>query len=867
MVSVVENRSREVCLVAMSSNCVTHMEVFLLADDHSYSGSLTLLEDLGPDEILLHDGRKDSVLSKKIEMQFSGPISKARIVYISRQYFDQDKGSALLKHTLVGACDQDLLEKYTVLAASHCLLRFVENIQGFTFAKCSVRLHYRSTSERHKMTIDRQTAKVLELVSNVCDGNQKESLFGVLNKCKTKVGARFLKAQIMTPSAELETLNTRHAIIGVFLKDPQLLQQCNAIMVKLPELDCMLNGLSHEPKQQTVPAAKKTIDALIALKDTILYAARLAQIIASASIFQPQQPQQPQQQKGKKEMEEDKRSCTLLLAVLRALEDEGLHNLGALVQESFTESTKYEKSSLQMRHEECFAIASGVNGMLDMSRAAFIGKIDEIMAIAEEYERELNRQVKINITNNRGYHLKVSLTPEHDSLPPKFIQQVQSKTCISCTTLVLMSMSDRANEAITDSLRITHSLLQGILAKVRENAETLFAMVDAVALLDMLGSLAHVASSHTAASGGLPFVKPELTDHPNAPLLIQAGRHPVITCLAAQKRSGPGFVSNDTMLSPQQHSFLCISGPNGSGKTVYLKQVALLVVMAQIGSYLPCKSASIPLRDRLLSRMGSADDMENNLSTFQLEMRDNAYILFNLTSRSLVVIDELGRGTSNQDGLAIAWAVAEKLAQSPALTLFVTHYPQLAQLATMYSNVHNIHLVAVFNVAGQGQGQEQGQGQGQGAFSDVHMLHKVADGPSDLVSGYGIELAAQVGLPESIIKSARAISVVVKDEFPLFLRVQECEHTASQIAQTLSHLLLLKNSKLDDKALRVYLTELRSRIDDETSTCILGLLDREDANHTSTTNLSNTLNQLTPAKRRAIDDDETGLSKHNHNLY
>lgn len=195
VVSVVENRAREICIAQMDSRALSSIDVNLLtSDSHGYSETIQTLQMISPQELLLHDAQRNSVLSRKIEAHFGvdGMSSNCRVIYISRQYFDQDRGLEMLKNTVAGYVDRDLLNKYTVLAGTFCLLRYMENVQSINFARNSVRLVFRNSSF-NRMAIDRGTAMHLELVSNLEDGNQKQSLFGALNKCKTSVGSKFLK--------------------------------------------------------------------------------------------------------------------------------------------------------------------------------------------------------------------------------------------------------------------------------------------------------------------------------------------------------------------------------------------------------------------------------------------------------------------------------------------------------------------------------------------------------------------------------------------------------------------------------------------------------------------------------------------------
>lgn len=448
-----------------------------------------------------------------------------------------------------------------------------------------------------------------------------------------------------------------------------------------------------------------------------------------------------------------------------------------------TESTVFSKNSLEMRHNECFALRSGLDGLLDVARKTFLQSVEDIYKLAEKYAMELDAPVKVCFNSNRGYHIAVP--SDLQSLPKEYVQAVLNKRTISCTTEELSSLSDRAAEAIDYALRLTHDLIQGLMEKVRESMDALFALTDTVALIDMLCSFADLV-----ALSPLPFTRPLLKT--DGPLVVHSGRHPVVSVL--QKT---GFVANDCFLGEPPHpSMLVVSGPNGSGKSTYIKQVALITIMAQIGCFVTAKYASVPVRDRILSRMCSSDDMEHNLSTFHMEMKETAYLLNNVTSRSLVLVDELGRGTSNIDGMAIAVAVAEALLYSQAFTLYVTHYSQITMLSGLYPTLKNVHLKTTLSETSSG----------------MQYLHEVGQGCCDMDSGYGIVMAETCGFPDSVTAEARRFQAVLRKTYPLLISCEGVDKNAVQANVLVSNLLLLKDSSLDDSGLRSYLQTLRKSV-------------------------------------------------------
>jgi MutS domain V len=217
----------------------------------------------------------------------------------------------------------------------------------------------------------------------------------------------------------------------------------------------------------------------------------------------------------------------------------------------------------------------------------------------------------------------------------------------------------------------------------------------------------------------------------------------------------------------------------GSGKSTYLKQIAIITILAHCGSYVPAEQATIPMRDRLCCRIGNADDQEHNISTFMLEMKETAFICNNATDRSLVLVDELGRATSNEDGVAIAWSTSEYLLKKRSMTFFVTHYPQLSCLASIYPSVQNIHLEASVT---------------RGVKGEISYTHKVKPGPCSISTDYGVELAAACGWPVDVVENARSMQSQVEDLLPdesLCQPHQSLEHVSDARTKALERLGLI----------------------------------------------------------------------------
>ena len=433
---------------------------------------MSTLSNLRPNEILLHDGCKQRVLSQKIEERMRDHTG-VRVLFISRQYFDQDKGADLLKQVAVdNEADADLVAKYTVLAGTFCLLRYIENCEGRSFGRHSLRIVYCS-SQRGRMVIDRRTAINLELISNARSGSQKDSLFGAINYTKTVVGARLLRSEILRPSTDLATLQMRLDCVESLVGNNKVFTSLVTLLKAFPDLDKMLGGLTvAKPKQVTVKTARQGIDTLIFLRQALKTSHSTAEALegllslsaddhdraatAGASSGSHSHHNNGATVTGSNAVDQLVRA---LIRNLRAVPGQPLDQLRQAIDDAFTESTSFSKSSLEMRHQECFAIRAGRHGLLDVSRKTFLQCVEDIYQAAETYSKELGGvSIKVSNSATRGYYLSVPSTL--DPLPAGFTQAVLNARSISCSTEEISSLSDRAAEALNSALTITHQLLQ-----------------------------------------------------------------------------------------------------------------------------------------------------------------------------------------------------------------------------------------------------------------------------------------------------------------------------------------------------------------------------------------------------------------------
>ncbi|KAM3437596.1 hypothetical protein NHJ13734_004548 [Beauveria thailandica] len=375
-----------------------------------------------------------------------------------------------------------------------------------------------------------------------------------------------------------------------------------------------------------------------------------------------------------------------------------LERIAAMSQKIHTvleSDVAYTKSALDLRNQRTFAVRSGISGVLDVSRQAYKELTEEIHNYVEQLNEKFSITAKLKFDNGRKYWLKLSIGDYNSVDPPGFFINVAKKRgAIECQTLDLaklnMRLSDTSNEVVFRS----DAIIEQLIATLQSDASHLFKMCESVGLIDMLASFTQLKN----------------------------------------------FVPND-YFATEQHCFHIVTGFNMGGKSTYIRAIALLQIMAQIGCFVPAEYASFSVVHNIFTRISLSDNIEAGLSSFSVEMRDMAFILRNVDQQSMVIIDELGRGTSTRDGLAIAIAMAEALIQSKAFVWFATHFLELARALANRPGVLNLHLATDCSISEDG-------------VPHMTMLYKTERGPEKDEQNYGINLAKAIGFPDSIIRPA-----------------------------------------------------------------------------------------------------------------
>ncbi|HEX8918438.1 MAG TPA: DNA mismatch repair protein MutS [Chloroflexota bacterium] len=540
------------------------------------------------------------------------------------------------------------------------------------------------------MTLDRYTRRNLELMESTRLGGARGSLLWVLDQTETAMGGRLLRRMIGQPLLDLHPLNQRLDAVDELFGLPVLRAQVRSILSKVADVE-RLSG--------RVCQGAASPHELLALRDSLRCLGEISALLSGARCRELER------------IHEDVDPCPDVADLI----DRAIAPAGVM-------KDRVERGEGILREG---LIRTGFHEELDELKASIRDSREWIARLESvEQKRTGIRSLKVGYNKVFGYYIEVS-NANASLVPPDYIRK---QTLVNAERFITPDLKEHEARILQAEERI--GALEGrifaeLLSTIAEQSGRLFATADALAHLDVYRSLADTASQHG-------YVRPELAE--SDVLEIKAGRHPVVEVTLEDE----GFIPNDCRLNCSDRQVLLITGPNMGGKSTYLRQVALIVLMAQIGSFVPAESACIGLVDRIFTRVGAQDDIAAGQSTFMVEMVETANILNHATRNSLLILDEVGRGTSTYDGLAIARAVVEYIHDRlRARTLFATHYHELTALADRCARIHNASVAVA----------EDG--------ADVIFLHRVVAGGAD--RSYGIHVARIAGLPQEVTELAESV--------------------------------------------------------------------------------------------------------------
>ncbi len=575
------------------------------------------------------------------------------------------------------------------LCAAGCLIQYVKDTQRTALP------HIRSLTwdrQDQSVILDAATRRNLELTHNLAGGTDN-TLAEVLDHCATPMGSRMLKRWIHQPMRDNATLNQRLDAITE-LKETALYGELHPVLKQIGDIERILARLalrSARPRD------------LARLRHAMQQLPELHSVMSELK--------QPHLTELRTHAEPMNELCDLLERAIK-------ENPPVVIRDGGV-------------------IADGYSAELDEWRDLANGATEFLERLeAEERDRHGIDTLKVGYNNVHGFYIQVSRGQSH-LVPPHYVRRQTLKNAERYIIEELKQHEDKVLNSKSRALALEKQLWEELFDLLLPHLEQLQQLAASVAQLDVLQNLAERAEN-------LEYCRPTLVQE--AGIHIQGGRHPVV-----ERVMNEPFIANPIELNPQRR-MLIITGPNMGGKSTYMRQIALIALMAHIGSYVPAESASIGPLDRIFTRIGASDDLASGRSTFMVEMTETANILHNATRNSLVLMDEIGRGTSTYDGLSLAWASAEWLAKEiGAMTLFATHYFELTELPNVLPHLANVHLDAV----------EHGDG--------IAFMHAVQEGAAS--KSYGLAVAGLAGVPKPVIKNARA-------------KLQQLEQLSSQPAET-----------------------------------------------------------------------------------
>lgn len=632
-----------------------------------------------PREILCPASMKDNLYYKEA---FLGHY----ITYYDDIYFDYTESYRnLLKQFRVSSLEGYGCEGMQAgLSAAGGLISYLQETQGvLTFKKIAVPIN------SSYMFLDAATKRNLELIHNIKDGSIEGSLLWVLDETLTPMGGRFLRNAISNPLITPAGIVERQRAVEAVIEDYELFEELRYTLRNVQDVERLTSRIisrTSGPRD------------LIALKGSLELVPSLKKALIRSSV-------------------------------------ESINDIGNKMWE-FSELRGIIASSIidapPANVKDGGFIRKGFNSEVDELRDISTHGKDFIARLeTDERQKTGISSLKIGFNKVFGYYIEITKSNLH-LVPPDYTRKQTLANCERFITYDLKEYETKVLGAEDRLKELEHDLFQGILEKLQRFTDKLLETAELIALTDFFAALASVAKKYD-------YIKPVVSD--GDVIEITEGRHPVIERLISVRGLSlmdDKFVPNNALLDSAENRLLIITGPNMAGKSTYMRQVALIVLMAQIGSFVPALKARIGIVDRIFTRIGASDFIAKGQSTFMVEMIETANILNNASGKSLILLDEVGRGTSTFDGISIAWAVAEHIVDKVrARTLFATHYHELTNLVMNMDGIKNYNVVV----------KEWGD--------EVIFLRKIEKGPAD--KSYGIQVARLAGLPEEVIDKSKIV--------------------------------------------------------------------------------------------------------------
>jgi DNA mismatch repair protein MutS len=650
-----------------------------ITSDNLYNALIDELAKIRPTEIIANDYLfKDENIIKSIESRFNTVVNK---------YYDWAFDLGIAEEKIKNQLSVISLEGYGLknkiysTISTGALIEYLNETQKITLEHLN---NIKSYSIDRYMILDTNTRRNLELTETMRGKTKKGSLLWILDKTSTAMGGRLLKRWIEEPLIDKDTINNRLDGVQELTNNLILMDEIKNLLNKVYDIERLIGKVVY---------GNCNARDLVSLKNSISVLPSLRKLLSGST-------------------------SDLLTNIYNKIDI--LDDIYNLIDESIIDDPP-------LSIKEGGIIKKGYNTELDELREAST-KGKEWLSRLQERERDRTgiKNLKVGFNKVFGYFIEVTKS-NLKLVPEDYIRKQTLANCERYITPELKEVESKILGAEENSMQLEYEIFTKVRDEIRKNVKRIQKTAKLIARIDVLNSLAQVAYKNN-------YVRPNINK--SGIIDIRDGRHPVVEKMLGDE----SFVPNDTVLDNEENRIAIITGPNMAGKSTYMRQVALIVLMAHIGSFVPASKANISIVDRIFTRVGASDDLSQGQSTFMVEMSEVANILNNGTKNSLLILDEIGRGTSTYDGLSIAWAVVEYISNIRKLgakTLFATHYHELTELENKLSGVKNYKILV----------KEVG--------NDIVFLRKIDNGSAD--KSYGVEVARLAGVPHEVIERAKEI--------------------------------------------------------------------------------------------------------------
>ena len=634
-----------------------------------------------PKEIIINDSAiKESKPVIELKTRFDFYES-----YVPAFYYDYDNAVTELSARFPSSQKMMFWDKPNCIKSLGALFCYLKETQKIDLSHIQEVSYYKSCDY---LEIDLSSRRNLELTETMRDKSKRGSLYGILDHTGTGMGARKLKSWIDRPLITAELIEKRLDTVEELTANPGIADELRDKLRRINDIERLIG--------KTVYGSCNARDFL-SLKQSLEHLPAIGSLVSK---------------------------LTSSIMAEATLNFDPLSDIYTLLDSAIEE----ENPPLTIR--EGGIIKDGFDTELDKLRRVMNGGTSLLAELeAKEKERTGIKNLKVSYNKVYGYYIEV--TRSFLSMVPD--DYIRKQTLTGCERFITQDLKEAENTILGARERVNDLEYEDFMyvrTTITKNIERLKKMAELISTVDVLCSLAKAA----ALNG---YVRPKVND--GSEIIITEGRHPIVESFRRETL----FVPNDTYLNTTDSRFSIITGPNMAGKSTYMRQSAIITLMAQLGSFVPAKSAVIGIVDRIFTRIGASDDLAGGQSTFMVEMNEVANILKNATPKSLVILDEIGRGTSTYDGLSIAWAVTEYICENiGAKTLFATHYHELTELEGMIDGVKN------YSVAVKRRG------------DDITFLRKIVRGGTD--DSFGIEVAKLAGVPDKVISRAKEVLSAVE---------------------------------------------------------------------------------------------------------